>query len=164
MPRYIGQRDTFRCCPIAIFNALRWSGQCIKYEYLKRIVRHCRCTYEDKVFRYNLDRSLIVYGKRRFEVRIRYRPSISSIEEHLRQPECAVIINDLRTENGMEKGHCYLVTKVTDSGKSFTVVNLYKGEAVRMIRRSTFKHSIRPRKHEDGAIYPVAWFLTMNRY
>jgi hypothetical protein len=42
--RYIGQRDHFRCGPIAVLNALKWAGVPVtEKKDLKRISKLCKC-------------------------------------------------------------------------------------------------------------------------
>jgi hypothetical protein len=45
MPRYLGQRDSFRCGPIAIINIMKWAGYyCTEKKDLKRIAKQLKTT------------------------------------------------------------------------------------------------------------------------
>src|SRR3990167_4439791 len=126
LPRYVRQTDTFTCGPVAILNALKWSGcDCIKSKHLRKIIEHSRCKFKHNgTFSYYLDQSLRHFGKRRFRVRFSFYPSLNSIENHLRKSGGSIIIADLFVKGGRRFGHYSLITNVSKSGKSFTAVNL----------------------------------------
>lgn len=164
VPEYIGQHDRFSCGPVAIFNAIRWSGLgCIVREYLNIISVRCYCTPPKGTLHVNFDRALRFFSKGRFRVKRRIYPDIDSIEEHLRRPDGAVIINDLRIINNKDKGHYYLITEVSNSGRTFTGINIFKTVISATFRRTTLEHRFEAQRSKDGEVYPTAWFLTISR-
>lgn len=169
MVRYATQPDLWGCGPTAILNVLKWCGSpaTLKkdYERLKGAVKwesDCGCTHPD------FDKCLREEGRNLFAIRGVSYPTIGGIETHLRKKNCAVVISSIwqNKKTGEEVQHVALLIGVSESGKSFTVVNIVKGKTIKLIRRATLLKSLRKRIRDSSAYaellapVPFAWFLT----
>lgn len=161
MIRYVKQQNKYSCGPIAIINAIKWSGHKFAMKAnLRLVIRASGC---EKILGCRrsrcFDHALRVFGDKKFKVKLKICPSIRFIENHLRQPGTAIIVNISRFDNHkVLQGHYILITKVSRSGKSFIVINYFTGETRSLIKRSILINDCRRRK--SVRIHPVVWFLT----
>lgn len=153
MPRYVRQYDDFSYGPVAIMNAIKWSGRrCVVREDLARLRRATNCKSSDGTGHLDFDGAL-----RKFLpgvlVRKKPCPPIRQIEEHLRSGG-AVIVQYCYVEEktGDKCVHVSLFIGVSASGKSFVGVNDKLHKTVIRRRRSLFLKYFRVK-------YPWVWFL-----
>lgn len=163
MIRYVGQRDKFRCCPIAILNMLKWlrisgANSCT----LRRITKMAQCSYPDGV----VDRRPVEAALRRLTknlagIKRNRNPTIRSITHHLQNTKGFVIINSLHyeKEDGTWWGHYFAIAEVGRGGKRFKAINYYTGATTTTITSSDLKKNLR-RHERDGYIYPSVWLVT----
>jgi len=167
VPRYIKQPVKMSCSPIAIMNAIKWAGgRCTLKDDFCSVNRIAQCskngTLGTRVF--NFDRALRKKARNLFKVKRHFRPSIQEVETHLSQRGGAVIIEycwiDIQTP-GRRGAHSSLVIEVSDSGRSFVLVNDKPGHAVTRRKRSSVLKYLTARKRNDKRRnYPFVWFLT----
>ena len=163
MVRYTRQHDEYTCGPIAILNALKWAGKNVSLKnlkYLKRITK-CQCDSDpqcsgmaDKDMNLGLKR----VGKGIFRTN-RIRAGIKDIEKHLKN-RGAVLANleGIFDRKNIITGHYVLVVGVSNSGKTFKVVNFTYGETIESIRRNTLTKYRRSRFRFARPLLR-AWFL-----
>ncbi len=126
MPRYIKQRDKFRCGPVAVMNALKWAGEDVSYVADRdRLDKLCNCGPPPSGTNHpGFDRALRAAGKGIYSVRkVRY-PTLREIEEHLQNGHAVVFNYYWRDEEeGTSARHFEFLVGVSPSGKSIYVVN-----------------------------------------
>ena len=161
-PRYVKQRDKFRCGPVAIMNVLKWSGGVLSHDDLRDpLTIMCDCeasaggtqhTNFDEVLRHMGDH----YGA--YTVKRVIRPTLSQIEKHLRAGGALVL--NYHWEYGKKSDRHYsVVVGISDSGQSFRVVNgRRRGRAAKWIRREKFKNWEQRFQRSDKS--HKAWFVT----
>lgn len=161
MTRYVNQCNDYTCGPIAIVNAIEWSGHSASLEQdVKVITQECRCDPKNGTSHGNFDRVLRMKSRGKFTVRKRMFPGINDIEEHLAQPQCAVIVNFLRVDKdgvGID-AHYALLVGITECGE-FTQINSFDGQTVKKTQRQELLEDLEIRKSIRGKMYPRAWFL-----
>lgn len=164
MPRYVKQPDKISCGPIAIMNALKWSGRrCTLKNNFQRLTKACDCSpgnYGSSISAF--DHALRNETRGRLNIKRRHRSSIREIEEHLHQRNGAVIINYLYIceKTGDRVGHLALFTHTSETGGSFTGVNDVRDKTIVLLRRSTLLRCLRLRGLRGEGSYPTVWFLT----
>lgn len=161
-PRYLKQRDEFRCGPVAIMNVLKWSGGLLSHDNMRDpLTKMCKCTSEGGGTGHGVfDQVLRKFGKRykSYAVRRVMRPTLAQIEEHLREGG-ALVLNYCWNYRGGEDRHYSVVVGISDSGRSFRVVNGRKrGRAAKWIRREKFKNWEQRFQRTDKI--HKAWFIT----
>lgn len=159
MARYIKQRDKFSCGPVAILNALRWAGADVSTGYVYVLSDKCRCVpvgvRRDKVGtdHYDFDRVIRQESEGLFRVDLILKPRLEEIETHL-QDGGAVVLN-YKHEKAR---HFNLLTEVSESGKTFELVNDFSEKmAVVKVRRKTFFDRCLKFNNDIGR---KGWFLT----
>lgn len=163
--RYCKQRDNFSCGPVAILNALIWSGIKLSYKYTKGIGYMCNCEpiqgTHPILFGQTLQKFEKDFGL--FKVKKVYRPKLKQIEKHLKRGEI-VIINykiGINKRNGQWR-HYTLVEGINKNGTKFNVVNAFgKGPAFQKVSRNQFKYEFL-RYKKPLSTFQV-WFLTKDR-
>ena len=161
-PRFVKQKDKFRCGPIAIINALRWAGIDIKYNEVKPIGELCGCVAQGGCVPIKFDLALRKKVGEYFKVKLVAAPIFPEIEEHLRSNGIIVLyyrwVQDSKNKTGC---HYTLITGISDSGGTVYIVNRSRIEKTfRGVRRKTFmKWELRFRNVYDPEIV-MAWFLS----
>ncbi len=163
MPRYVRQRDKFRCGPVGILNALKWAEAPVTGKLLPTLCRQASCRQPNGTYPSDLALAIVTSGKKYFTARIDYRPTLGRIENSLTSGK-AVLLNFLyneRNNKGERSGHYTLITGVSSNGKTFDVINHVTFEERRpdRIRRHTLRNLMYRRKYEDEW-YPIAWHIT----
>jgi len=160
--RYTRQRDSFTCGPVAVLNAVRWSGGKARYEdKFDNYVGRCRCVPPWGTKHGAFDRVLRVEGDGLYKVRRVYRPTIAQITSHLLNGG-AVILN-YRTgkkhkDPRKERRHFYMLTESSPFGLVFGAVNRnYNTPAFSEISFLDLQEDCKHRR-SDRAF--KAWFLT----
>ena len=161
-PRYVKQRDKYRCGPVAIMNVLKWSGEGEPHDYLRDWATHvCDCTPPDgtphKAFEAGLRQASKVYGHP-FVVRKVMSPTLAEISSHLRGGG-ALVLNYHWERKGSSARHFSVLTEISDSGRSFRVINgRRRGRAAKWIKREDFKNHEQRFQRTDKS--HKAWFVT----
>ena len=167
MLRYVRQYNDYTCGPVAIINAIKWSGHkaTIKQD-LKHITNECRCDPRNGTSHGNFDRILRKESKERFRVRRRLFPTLEEIAQHLVRPGHSVIINFLRVNKGGIEidAHYALLVGAMEAVQEFVQINSFEGETVARVNRYQLAEDLRQRKSIRGKVYPRAWFLTLANY
>lgn len=167
MVRYVRQYNNYTCGPVAIINAIKWSGhKAIIKQDLKRITNECRCDPRNGTSHGNFDRILRIESKGRFRARRRLFPTLEEIDQHLAQPGHSVIINFLRAnENGVEvDAHYALLVRTAKAAQEFVQINSFEGETIAKVNSHQLAEDLKHRKSIRGKVYPRAWFLTLANY
>ncbi len=158
--RYIKQRDKYRCGPVALMNILKWGGRWLTYDDMRdSLTALCRCTPEGGTGWGKFDQGLRKVAKRHkgFTVEKVRRPRLAEIEAHLRGGG-ALVLNYQWEYLGNENRHYSLMVGISDSGRSFRIVNGRKrGRAAKWIRREKFKNwELRFQRTDQ---HHQAWFI-----
>lgn len=176
MTRYVKQPGENDCEPIGLMNAVKWSGgrSTLKRDR-KRLIRATRCyiprgrwVRDGGTLDRDFERVLRREARGRFDVKLRFRVGIRALEKHLREENGAVFVSYCWASRRTDERNIHLVlfTNVSDSGKTFTVVNDLENDrdetrTIMRKRRSTVIRNLRIKKDERGdLICPRAWFLT----
>jgi len=167
MIRYVRERnDNCSCGPIAIINAMKWSGEASTLRsHFRRVCQASRCKPSIRgAPRGHFDRTMHQLCPN-INIKKRVFPTIQSIYEHLQKSDSAVVVTISWIETGdhvgrMVKSHYALLVRTTASGKSFVGINYCRGKTQSLIRRTTLIYHCRRRRNFLGDWYPVAWFLT----
>ncbi len=162
MPRYVKQRDHFRCGPVAILNALKWAGAKVSSsDYLDYLTELSACGPPPRgTWFKTFDRALRVAGESFYSVRRIYYPTLGEIESHL-QDDGAIVFNHYwRTDKKDVSGrHFQLLIGMSASGDSLYSVNRgSKQPALQRLTRETFKMDDLRCQRVDP--HYKAWFLT----
>jgi len=161
MPRYVKQKDKFRCGPVAIANAMKWSGE--NYSWTKnkdKLTKLCNC--ENGTYRSDLKRALKQIIGAVIKFRYSTAPTLRSIDEHLAKG--AVLLNltrwdeDKRGHPGWDKiGHPFLIIDRTPH--TYIVVSYHKDKnSVHRITRKTLNKDL----HECRWMHE-AYYLTKRK-
>ena len=143
MPRYVKQRDHFRCGPIVILNALKWAGvEVSSSEHLDYLTELTACGPPPRgTWHGTFDPALRAAGKGFYSVRRVHHPPLGRIETHL-QDGGAVVFNYFwrKEKEGTEGRHFHLLVGMSSSGNSFYVVNRGRRDPTfKRVHRETFK-------------------------
>jgi hypothetical protein len=104
----VKQTDQFRCGPVAILNAIKWSGgQATKKKDLPRITSECCCTYPRGTPPTNLMAAIKKY-RHHFKATIQYDPPKRKFDRHLENGNAAILDYFSRWD-GEYCGHYILV-------------------------------------------------------
>jgi hypothetical protein len=142
-------------------NVLKWSGE--QFSYSKTIkgfqnlcLCHCRW-WGTTPKRFDQAIKTTAKGIGGFKVRRIKRPKLKQIDNHLREGGVIVLIYKWRGKSG-DGWHYLLLTDISDSGKSFTMVNAGRNfPTSRRTMRSTFrKHYLRFQRVDR---HFEAWFI-----
>lgn len=162
-PRYMKQRDRFRCGPVAILNALKWAGVRATAESdLPRLCRMSKCDDERGATHQNMDSALRLAGLGHFKVRLVRRPKLYEIESHLRGGG-AIIVNygwERITKDYIETARHYaLMSDMSLFGVYFGMANYHSTRpAYQRVHRDTIKNHVLRYQRVDRTF--KAWFLT----
>jgi hypothetical protein len=124
-PRYLGQRDKFRCGPIALLNLHKWKGKKVTGRDLKHYTWMLGCSRRHGTAEENFSRTL---GWRPDTVRNRQRIPYRVFRDEINKGKAAVILTKF-PEGGDHAGswHYYLVIgighKIGDTRNGYIAVN-----------------------------------------
>lgn len=162
-PRYYKQRDQFRCGPVAVFNALKWTGGfagLTAKKAMPRLDALCECIWPRGTLHGPMDSTLRIAGRGFFDVRRVYTPKLKEIEDQIKAGGAAIINfrwRDVRDGKLVDARHYVLVTDMSTSGEYFWVVNSHpKRPVYHRIHRDAFKKRILRFRQPPYK----AWFLT----
>jgi len=175
MPHFVSQRDEFSCGPVALFNALRWSGhQATCREVLPRLMTYMKCEPPHGTRTCQVERTLRRYSKY-FSAHRLPNPSVQEIVKHLDAGGAALICFGFDDENNQRRGHYCLLVKTNEAGSMFEVVNYPpregcpSRETVSRLKRKTLINNLRRRacpcsieesRCEKGCRgWPTVWLL-----
>lgn len=169
MSRYITQRDLFRCVPLGILNAMRWSGASVHRGNLPELMRDTGCT---KPFGCSTLKSFSRTLRKRLKnysfVKRDSNPTLGKLESHLRDGGSVLLCYAFSLKYKDEGGHITLITGVSKTGLTFAVANHYgytghsEPRRNKTITRSALRNDLR-RRHRSYATFPVVWLLTHKR-
>lgn len=159
MPNYVRQRDSYGCGPVALVNALKWAGKDISFKRERKKYYDKCCVSPGSganpidLFRATMDEQeyikVIFWGWGHPK-----KPRISQVEKHIRDGGAAILgyYYDRKEpdKNGFKiAGHYVFVDSISDTGKTFYVVNDSRSGPTRSyIRRNTFlSYLTKNRKH-----------------
>jgi len=150
--RYLRQKDGYSCGPIALMNAIKWSGRKALYTDLKKFQRLCECTARRGCDRISLCKTL-----RKFFINVKQTiiPKKRDIDQWLKLGN-VVLLQYYWAKN---RSHFALIVEKTD--KTYRCINIYKGKTITNTRTNTLKKYLRPRKDCDIQI-PCAFFIRRN--
>lgn len=162
MLRYVKQRETYSCGPVAIMNVCKWAGEQFAYqEAFKPLRRLCACSTKKGTKHAAFDKALRTMAKRVGGLRVRrvHRPKLGQMEKHLRLGG-AVVLNFRWKTEVEDYRHFSLLTEIADWDLNFfRIVNNYQsGPAAIWISRSQFKkHNLRFQRTDP---HYKAWFVS----
>ena len=169
MVRYIKQRDTYSCGPVALINVLKWSGANKTYKDMPRAQRMVKCSYKEGGTD-SIDLHRALKKQKSFNVQFVSNVSIYDIDERLEDGGSVIMLESrkpskkLRAKGIDRVGHYYLIDglEVFPSGRIwYHAVNYYKtyskGFVDAWISRRTLVKKMRKclRSHGD----PKAWLI-----
>jgi len=156
--RYIKQKDTYSCGPVALINALKWAGFKYTYKDLKRFQRLCKCTYPNGCSWNDFTSAIRSMSKLMTTTRKNW-PGILDINNHLR--EGGIIVLSYRLDP-LDNSHYLLIVDYDPAKKEYTVVNKDGGEK-RAESKISWGDMAEILKHhyvvERRLESPSAWFL-----
>lgn len=116
---YVVQRDSYRCGPVAILNALRWAGKDVLYKsQIGRLTQLCECV-QPKGTKYRpFVRTLRKEGKNWFDIELVTEPNFGLVEKILGQGKAAIW--NFKHERGR---HYAFIVSADRSKKTFSVAN-----------------------------------------
>lgn len=165
MPRYVRQRDAFRCGPVAILNALKWAGCRVTAELIPDLAREVSCAAPLGTSLSNMTRGLHKWGKGIFFTQTDRRPSLQKIERSLREGKAVILgywyhTDDQKNKN-FKNGHYALITKISPSGLTFFVKNYIDIDDIQRTRisRRRLENDLQVLKVAVERWYPYAWYL-----
>ncbi len=143
-------------------NILKWSGGLLSHADMRDpLTKMCNCTPEGGgTVHEDFERVLRKASKKykHFTVKKVTRPTLAQIEEHLRA-EGALVLNYHWDYRGKEDRHYSVIVGISDSGRSFRVVNgRCRGRAAKWINREKFKNWEQRFQRTDKS--HKAWFIT----
>lgn len=136
--RWVRQDNSYTCGPVALANALKWSGE--SFSYKKRRAEFIKLTKCDKDGTHDdaFESALRHLGGKRMSVRRRVRPGIDEIERWLCRGGAIV-----GTMNFLDTPHFALIVDVIGSRGDdlhyFVVINSSNEETVEVMGRERFK-------------------------
>lgn len=165
MPRYVKQRDEFRCGPIAILNTLKWAGCNVTAKLIPVLFKEVSCSPLFGTAESNITRGLRKLGKGIFFTQTDRRPSLQKIERSLRKGKAVILgywyHTDDPEQKNYEMGHYALIIGVSPSGLTFYVENyidINDNQRTR-ISRDRLQDDLRVLKVAVERWYPNAWYL-----
>jgi len=153
--RWIKQRNSYSCGPVALMNLLKWLGQPVNYDKdYPEMFAKCKCNKEGTQLRNFVK---VLYEIEDIKITPRTVPNIWVIDEALSQNR-AVILKTAYKENYELEGHFFLITEKTE--KSFFCVNLASkhGWASKASFQTHWLQHYSYYCHECG-IAPYAWII-----
>jgi hypothetical protein len=171
MPRYVKQRDEFRCGPVAIVNVLKWMGCDATAKLIPGLCKELRVTKDYGTSESDLERALARRGKGKFSIRKDTHTSLKKIEARIREGMAVLLIyshNGLPhnlNKDGEKWWHIVLVTGVSENGATFYIANYRTNDQKRQhaAERDVFRDDLRRRKSYGEWCDPTAWYLKKSR-
>lgn len=146
--RYVSQRDSYSCGPIAIINTLKFLGINITYKALPYIRMLCNCKIN-----YGTDEEDIENVLKMFGIRFKgiHHPTLKEIDKHI---ECggAILLN---YSFGIDIGHYTLC--IGRNKTNYFLVNDMEGKTVSDCHRKLFMYMTEWEKL--GQRKPYCWFI-----
>jgi hypothetical protein len=141
MTKYLGQRDTFRCCPIAIVNALKWAkiktwaGLPVNEKLAKTVFSYfCDCE-EDIGSDHSATYKFLKQIKELFVFRVPH-PTYKNLIGHMKDGGAA-IIHSKWYGGGEWIYHMWFLSEVQ---KDYVVgINYRENKKISRIKRDTFR-------------------------
>jgi hypothetical protein len=160
MTRYLRQRDTYSCGPIAILNALKWAGASKTGKSIRTLRKDAKCNYPDGTYSVDFNRALRKKGKRFFSTKW-VASSLTKVVAQLRAGNAVLLsftLSDWYRLDGDRAAHYALLLPTSKNEKKFRVVNLWRSETVCVIQRRKLREMLKRRKSGSGW-YPRVWYL-----
>lgn len=157
--RFIRQRDQYSCGPIAILNALKWTGISITYRsHFKKIKTLCKTTMNWGTTPENITKVLLDYSEH-LNFEIKELVTLKSIDKHLKAGG-ALILEYWFNEDGIYDGH-YVFIFQRDGHDFITVNNMNAAPAAQPCTRQMLKSMLRCKKYRHTGS-PSAWLINKN--
>jgi hypothetical protein len=122
---YIVQRDSYRCGPVAILNALRWAGADVTYKgMIGRLTQMCECKLPKGTKYRPFTKTLRKLGKEWFDIKLVVEPTLGVIEDALRAKKA--MIWNFKHERGR---HYAMIVAMSETAKTFSVANYWRDVA-----------------------------------
>jgi hypothetical protein len=150
--RWIRQRNSHSCVPVAILNMLKWAGVSITYKnnirFWKKKVGH---TQDGAHIR---DYSRIFSKIPNVKLKRKTRPSLEGIDRALSEGN-AVLLRSAWEMDGNIHRHILLITGRTE--KSLFLTNTFRGHG--WFEKSLVKAWYMEEHRLRSGTYPTAWFI-----
>jgi len=156
--RYIKQKDTYSCGPIALINAMKWAGFNYTYKDLKRMQRLCKCKYPNGTHWRDMTNAIRDMSKLMTTTRKNW-PLILDIIKHL-EKDGVVILAYKRDPKHV--GHYILITDYDKEKQEFKVVNAGRPctRTTSKMKKDTLDNIIKHRYMKNRRPhFPAAWFI-----
>lgn len=159
MTRYVKQKDSFRCGPVAILNALKWAGIKVSYDsFINCLTLLCLCTPSRGTKHGDFDLILRGVGEGYYTVKRIYRPKLNQIEKHLKSGGAVILNYRIHRDSTCERRHFQFTIDTDRKGEKFKIANIGSKKAVCTISRLGFKNRFLRFQRTDKSF--KGWFLT----
>lgn len=118
--RYLKQKDTFRCGPVAVVNTLKWAGYPATYKTVLCLSTIMRTDPLKGTRRNDIDKALNIFTQI-LRYKKKQRPAAEHIIQHLDNGGAALVL--IAYEKGDTEGHYFFIDKRDD--EHFNAINLY---------------------------------------
>lgn len=137
--RYVKQRDSYSCGPIALLNILKWSGLRKTYKDLPILQKECKCN--NGTWPEDLQKAVKKYSN--LKSFSRRKPSILKIDQHLKR-HGAVILVCYWSDEWDEEIEGHFITIVGCKDKEYVCLNSHITKtAISYISREELKNMIK---------------------
>jgi hypothetical protein len=116
--RYVKQTDRFRCGPVAIVNAIKWSGGTATRKSLPTIDEQCHCKAPGGTMPTNLAKAIAKYGDL-FTAKRYFNPPKEKLDKHLDHGGAAI----LRYMIGKPEYHGHYIFIAGKEGERYLICN-----------------------------------------
>jgi len=160
MPRYIRQRDNYSCGPVALMNAIKWTGvtKTTSYAMLPSWRLICRTRKVEGTSFSDLFRAVKIARlfAPLFVKKAKPKVKLGDIDAHLKHGGAVILGSVSEPMGGF---HWFLITeKLNQAGEaSYKVVNFDRRATQRFVSVKTIKRSMRLARSLKG--YPRALFI-----
>ena len=145
--RYIGQRDHFRCGPIAALNAFKWLGCPLTGDDLSKVSRLCK-TQSKGTYQHNLAHGLYslcdLFGIPSRHIHYASPLTLNTLESELRSGNGVIASVEWRKSESKPKA-CHLVFFDTIEGNNLAAVNFFRNPTHAFVSRRHLKTKARLR-------------------
>jgi len=149
---YVKQRDKYSCGPIAILNAIKWSG--IKATYSSHFKRVSKLSNSGICGIDNHDITKALNNYKKLKYRIKKHITVEELEKHLIKGGSAIVGYDFRID-GEDVGHYSFIAGKKD--RRFVIINHFVDKKIGHLTKKEINYILKYRGYEDS---PYAWLIS----
>lgn len=131
--RFLKQKDRFRCGPVALVNALKWSGKKSTSKDLIKISHLLKTKPKTGTYIHNIEKVVDKF----FKNSMLEAPCLRTLDNHL-AANGAILFSYAHPEK--RKGHIFLIIKNTD--KTYLAVNFSNKKTISIVCKTTIKSMV----------------------